>query len=186
LAIPIRPDFLPPVLQDVIAPVVNTPATPAAPAAGSLGPIVGRAHSLTRQEAQARSRELYKQQLQARQAPGYVPLSPEEGLARNKAQNIADLQATADRDDWPDFVRRAYGLPPGEKNAQRRSWEDMILKYRQGLSKELSTDAIAWAKQQPYLAFEASQWTPSAPSPAPAPAPAATAFPLLTNLLTNS
>jgi hypothetical protein len=176
-----RPDFLPPVLQDVLgAPGAPAPAAPAAPAS-PLGPVVGRAFASTQQEAQARSRELYKQQLKAMQAPGYVSLSPEEGLARNKAQQLADLQATADQDDWPDFVRRAYGLPPGEKNAQRRGWEDMILKYRMGLSKDLSPEAIAWARSKPSLELEARGWTPS--TPAPAPAPAATAYPLLSSLV---
>jgi hypothetical protein len=111
-----RPDYLPPVLQDVLgapgAPAPAAPAVPAGPAWSPTGPVVGEALPATRAEAQARTRARYKARFLAERAPGYVAPSGEDALARSRAQQLADLQATADRDGWPDWIRVQYGLAP--------------------------------------------------------------------------
>jgi hypothetical protein len=156
LAIPDRPNFLPPVLQDVIAPVVNTPAAPSIPTtpnvpAATPGVVQGN----------YRDANWYRAQRAAQQA---LPL--EERLG---AQN------------WPDWLRKAYGLAPTGRDTYMRGLEDQTANYRAGISKTLSADALSWAQQQPYLQLWARSQTANAPA-----SPEATKFPLLTSLLTNS
>jgi hypothetical protein len=60
-------------------------------------------------------------------------------------------QQTADTQNWPDWIRKAYGLAPTGTDAAKMGLENMVSNYRSGTSPDLSQQAINWAKQQPYL-----------------------------------
>ena len=156
MAIPTRPLFEAPPLAppSLPGPGASPGAVGAAPVApGTITSFYGKA--LPTSQAQLRAENLQRK------------LGMQRGTWRESA-DYADyqksrLQASADEQDWPDWIRKQYGLAVTGKDAALRGLEDMVTAYRSGTSQDLSQQALDWAKQQPYLQLWARGKTANTP-----------------------